>query len=202
MIVAKSIESISEVRPKGRRQWRLWLKKNHGTENGVWLVLAKKASGLPSLPLSEAVEEALCFAWIDSVANTVDEDYFKIFIARRNPKSKWSKINKGRVTKLIRLKLMTPAGLSVIKKAKKSGHWTALDEIEKLVLPADLKKAFFSNKKARENFEEFPASVKKGILHWIISAKKPETRSKRIHDTVSMAEKNIRANQWIKKLKR
>jgi uncharacterized protein YdeI (YjbR/CyaY-like superfamily) len=161
MIMAKNIKSIAEVLPKSRKQWRQWLKKNHATENSVWLVLAKKASGLPSLPLSEAVEEALCFGWIDSVANTVDEDYFKIFIARRNPKSKWSKINKGRVAKLVRLKLMTPAGLSVIKQAKKLGHWTALDEIEKLVLPADLKKAFFGNKIARGNFEEFPASVKK-----------------------------------------
>jgi len=133
---------IKEYYPKNRSEWRQWLQKNHGKAAGIRLIIAKKESGLPILPLSDAVEEALCFGWIDSVANTLDEKRFKILFSPRNPKSKWSKINKERVKKLTKLRLLAPAGKHVIALAKKSGTWDALNEVDQLLLPKDLKTAF------------------------------------------------------------
>lgn len=167
--------------------------------SSVWVVLAKKESGLPYLPVSDVVEELLCFGWIDSVPSKVDDQRFKILISPRNPKSRWSKVNKDRVKKMIAAKLMTPSGLEVIEQAKKSGTWTALDKIEKLVIPPELKRAFAEKPDARDNFNNFPKSVKRGILEWIISAKTPATIEKRVKETVDLAAQNIRANQWPRK---
>ena len=187
-----------EVRPVSRKEWRQWLMKNHTIKETIWLFLAKKGSGLPSLTMGEAVEEALCFGWIDSTAGKVDENYFKVSFSPRNPKSKWSKINKDRVAALIKSRKMKAPGLKVIRLAKENGQWEALDSIEKLECPPDLRKAFSKNKKARTNFEKFPPSARKAILNWIISAKQTETRTKRVNETVKLANKNIRANQWPK----
>lgn len=198
--MSKAIKkSFKEITPKSRKAWRTWLEKNFDSGESVWLILAKKNSGIATVGADEAVEEALCFGWIDSVPGKVDDQYFKILMSPRNPKSNWSKVNKDRVEKLIKQGLMTEAGLQVIEAAKKSGTWTALDNIENLVYPDQLKKAFTKNKLAKENFENFPKSVKRGILEWIINAKKEETQMKRITETVSLAEKNLRANQYIKK---
>ena len=187
---------LKEFYAKDRKIWRAWLKKNHAGAENVWLIIYKKVSGTPSVYYHDAVEEALCFGWIDSVANKRDNKSFFLFFSNRKPKSGWSKVNKNRIEKLSKLKLMTTAGLAKIEAAKKDGSWNALDAIEELVMPADLKKQFAGNKKALKHFEVFPPSVKKGIFHWVESAKRDETRSKRIGETVSLAEKNIRANQW------
>lgn len=190
-------KEYQEVRPSGRKTWRAWLKKNHQSKKeSIWLVLAKKASGLPSLTMVEAVEEALCFGWIDSRGGKVSDTHFKVLFAPRSPRSNWSKINKDRVKKLIDAGLMTDAGLKVINDAKKSGRWNALDEVEKLTLPPDLKKAFAKNKIAFKNFSAFPRSIVKMLLDWVQSAKREETRAKRIAEIVSKASENIRANQW------
>lgn len=119
-----------------------------------------------------------------------------LWFAPRKAKTGWSKLNKGRVEKLIASGSITPAGLSKVEAAKKDGSWNALDSIEALEIPPDLEKALSANKMAGQYFNEFPRSVKRGILEWIANAKKPETRAKRIDETVTLAAKNIRANQW------
>ncbi len=189
----------NEYYPKSRSEWRQWLQENHVQKDGIRLIIAKKGSGLPSLPVADAVEEALCFGWIDSVANKIDDKHFKIFFSPRNPKSKWSKKNKARVKKLTKLGWIAPAGKKMIALAKKTGTWDALNEVDQLLLPKDLKAAFSKNKKAKHFFDAFPASAKRVILSWILDAKRPETKLKRIKETVELAEKNIRANQYIPK---
>jgi uncharacterized protein YdeI (YjbR/CyaY-like superfamily) len=188
-----------EYYPRSRGEWRLWLIKNHQQKDGIWLVLGKKGTGLPTLPVEEAIEEALCFGWIDSIPNKRDDKSFKILISPRNPKSKWSKINKDRVKRLATLGLLMPAGKKMIALAKKTGTWDALNEVDQLILPEDLNAAFSKKKKAAENFDAFPPSTRRGILEWILNAKKSETRSKRIKETVTLAEKGIRANQFVKR---
>ena len=148
------------------------------------------------LGYEESVEEALCFGWVDSKGNKLDDERSMLWFAPRKKGSGWAKTNKERVEKLIQAGLMTLAGLTKIEAAKKDGSWNALDAVEKLEIPPDLTKAFSKNKTAKKYFEEFPRSVKRAILEWISSAKKPETRAARIEDTVTKAAQNIRANQW------
>lgn len=185
---------------KSRKAWRTWLKKNGEKEKSIWLIIYRKGAAKESVYYEEAVEEALCFGWIDSKPNKRDEESFYQFFARRNPKSKWSKINKERVARLIEEGLMTDNGLKVIEQAKVNGSWTALDKIENIELPDDLQKELARNEKAAKFFNDFPRSVKKGILEWILNPKKEETRSKRIEVTVLLAMANIRANQYKPKL--
>jgi len=184
---------------KNRETWRSWLEKNNDKEKSVWLIIYRKDTAKKSVNYAEAVEEALCFGWIDSKANKRDEESFYQFFTRRNLKSNWSRVNKERVAKLIDDRLMTSRGLETIELAKRNGTWTALDKIENLELPIDLKKALKQNAEAAKYFDAFPRSVKKGILEWIQNAKKEETREKRIKETVSLALKNIRANQYTPK---
>ncbi|WP_340062963.1 YdeI/OmpD-associated family protein [Ascidiimonas aurantiaca] len=191
-----SYNNIETFHAKYRNEWRAWLEKNHSTEKSVWLIIYKKESETPSIYYPEAVEEALCFGWIDSKPNKRDEYSYYQFFSKRNPKSNWSQLNKEKVTKLIEQGLMQPAGYEMIKIAKQNGTWTALDEVENLIIPDDLQELFSNNKKAYENWENFPPSSKRGILEWILNAKKPETRQKRIEETVSLAEKDIRANHY------
>ena len=184
---------------KNRKTWRSWLEKNNDKEKSVWLIIYRKDTAKKSVNYAEAVEEALCFGWIDSKANKRDEESFYQFFTRRNLKSNWSRVNKERVAKLIDDRLMTSRGLETIELAKRNGTWTALDKIENLELPIDLKKALKQSAEAAKYFDAFPRSVKKGILEWIQNAKKEETREKRIKETVSLALKNIRANQYTPK---
>lgn len=184
---------------KDRKEWRSWLMTNHMNQKSVWLIIYRKNAQTKSVNYEEAVEEALCFGWIDSKPNKRDEESFYQFFAKRNPTSNWSKINKDRIKKMTEEGLMTPAGLEMVNKAKENGSWSALDEVEEIVIPADLKKLLTKNKMASVFFDAFPRSVKKGILEWILNAKKVETRNKRIEETVRLAEKNIRANQYVPK---
>lgn len=191
--------NIAAFHARNRKEWRKWLEKNHLLAKNVWLIIYHKRSATPSVYYDEAVEEALCFGWVDSKPNKRDEESFYLFFSQRNAKSNWSKLNKERVEKLSRLGLMHDAGLAMVQLAKESGTWTALEEIDQEIIPADLQKALQKNKTACKNFEAFPPSARKGILSWIQSAKQEETRKKRIAETVSLAAQNIRANQYVKK---
>jgi uncharacterized protein YdeI (YjbR/CyaY-like superfamily) len=144
----------------------------------------------------EAVDEALCFGWIDSKPNKRDAESFYQYFSKRNPKSNWSKVNKEKVKRLLAEGLITKSGLEAIEIAKQNGTWNALDEVEEIIIPDDLQKAFSKKKSALTNFEKFPRSSKRGILEWILNAKRPETRQKRIQETVDLAEKNIKANHY------
>ena len=142
------------------------------------------------------MDEALCFGWIDSKPNKRDEESYYQFFSKRNVKSNWSKVNKDKVSKLIKEGLMHSFGLKMIELAKKSGTWNALDEVESLKIPKDLDDLFQNNTIAFQNWEAFPPSSKRGILEWILNAKKIETRQKRIEETVNLAAENIRANHF------
>jgi uncharacterized protein YdeI (YjbR/CyaY-like superfamily) len=179
---------------KDRTIWRTWLLKNHQKEKSVWLIIYHKTSSTPSVYYEEAVEEALCFGWIDSVPNKRDHESSYLFLSVRKPKSNWSKANRDRAEKMINQKLMMPAGQAMIDFAKKTGTWTALEGVQNLVIPEDLQIFFYKNKLAFKNFNAFPPSSRRGILEWILNAKRPETRLKRIKETVELAKKNIKAN--------
>lgn len=181
---------------KDGKSWRNWLRQNHASAKNVWLIIYKKESGVASVYYMEAVEEALCFGWIDSKPNKRDDVSYYQFFSKRNPKSKWSKVNKAKVEELIKEKRMTKAGMAAIELAKQNGTWTALDEVDNSIIPDDLQKALAKNKTASKNFDAFPRSSKKIILEWILNAKKEETRKKRIEETVSLASKNIKANHY------
>lgn len=172
--------------PASREEWRSWLKNHHQTKQSITLILYKKESGKPSISWSEAVDEALCFGWIDSTRRPIDEEKFGQQFSKRKPRGTWSKINKEKVEQLIAEGRMAKAGLKSIEHAKQNGSWTILDEVEALKIPEDLDKAFKSRPGSKAFFLSLSRSVKKAILHRIIMAKRPETRQKRIDDQVAM----------------
>ncbi len=187
------------LHPMSRTEWRAWLEKNHARQEGVWLINYKKATGKPRLDYNEAVEEALCFGWIDSKPNKLDDERSMLWFAPRKPGTGWSRPNKARVARMIALNRMAPAGLARVEAAQKDGSWRALDAIENIEVPADLEKALRSYPAAQGQFEAFPRSVKRSILEWIAKAKKPATRARRIEETARLAQDNNRANQWPRK---
>ena len=170
--------TLETVCPTSQQDWRQWLQANHQTQNSVWLIYYKKNSGMPTLSWSQAVDEALCFGWIDSTAKPIDDKKFMQFFCKRKPNSVWSKINKEKVQRLIDLGLMTPAGFDSIEKAKQNGSWVILDEVEELNIPQDLEDALQSQPNAKAYFESLSRSVKKSMLQWLVLAKRPETRQK------------------------
>ena len=172
------------------KEWREWLEKNHRTSIGVWLIYYKVKSSQPSIRYSEAVKEALCFGWIDSKLKGLDEERYMQIFTPRKPKSVWSKLNKQYIQELIDRGLMTEAGLEKIAVAKQNGSWNTLDSIEALIISDDLKQALATNETAKKYFEALSKSSKKSILFWIESAKRLETRSKRIEQTIISAAQN------------
>ena len=179
-----------------RAEWRTWLEQNHGRAEGVWLISYKKATGKPRIEYDEAVEEALCYGWIDSKPNKLDAERSLLWFAPRKAGTGWSKPNKERVAKLLAVGIMAPAGLAKITAAQADGSWYALDAVEALEIPSDLDQALAGNPTAWRYFDAFPRSVKRGILEWIATAKRPETRARRVEETVTLAAENVRANQW------
>lgn len=180
--------------PKSRAEWRRWLEQNHQSEKSITLIIARKGSKTPGVSYGEAVEEALCFGWIDSRGNRKDQESFYLLFSRRNPKGYWSKSNRERAEKLIKQGLMTKAGQDMIDLAKKTGTWMALEKMQSLEIPDDLQRLFDQNRKAFENFQAFPASSRRMILFWVSDAKRSETRQRRIEMTVALAERNIQAS--------
>lgn len=179
---------------KTRRQWRKWLEKNHATSDGIWLIYYKKASGTTSIKYNEAVEEALCFGWIDSKLKSVNEDYYIQYFTRRRKGSVWSKYNLERVRKMIELGMMMPAGMSEYQKAldnPKVIYDNSKDEDP--VIPEDLLEALNANRKAQENFMSFSKSNRRMYLFWLNSAKREPTRKTRIGKIVAFSEQNKRA---------
>ncbi|UKO99530.1 YdeI/OmpD-associated family protein [Nostoc sp. UHCC 0870] len=173
-----------------RQAWREWLENNHQNYIGIWLIYYKVKSGQPSIKYSEAVKEALCFGWIDSKVKSLDADRYMQIFTPRKPKSVWSKLNKQYIAELIEQGLMNEAGLAKITAAKQNGSWTSLDAIEALIIPDDLQQALAANADANQYFAAFSNSTKKNILSWIANAKRPETRMKRIEQTINSVAQN------------
>ncbi len=180
-----------------RAAWRDWLKANHETSSGIWLVYDKAAARKERLRYADAVEEALCFGWIDSTGRPIDDKQYMQYFAPRKPKSTWSKVNKERVARLAKAKLLMPAGRAAIATAKKNGAWESLDSVELLTVPEDLACALAKQKGAVANFAAFPAGYRKMFLHWIAMAKRAETRSARVGEVAQCAA----GNQSVRKPK-
>ncbi|GAB3782959.1 YdeI/OmpD-associated family protein [Spirosoma horti] len=178
--------------PTNRQHWREWLQENHDKKQSVWLLYHKKKSTVDRLAYSDAVDEALCFGWIDSLAKPVDDYTYRQFFSRRKPKSVWSKVNKKKVQRLIDSGLMTQAGMRAIDIAKQNGSWTILDDVEALIIPADLEEAFQKRPNARSFFVTLSRSDKRVLLQWLVLAKRAETRQNRIAELVEQADQNLK----------
>ncbi len=185
------MSELRRVRPKSRKAWREWLEKNHASSKGVWLVYAKKNSGIPSLTYNDAVEEALCFGWIDSKINPIDENYYMQVFTPRKPQSAWSALNKTRVDRLLAGGLMTAAGLAAVETAKKSGAWDAMKQVEELTIPPDLAKAMRANPEASRHWATYSPSRRKGVLYRLAGAKRPETRARYLKEIVENMARNL-----------
>ncbi|MBU1707931.1 YdeI/OmpD-associated family protein [bacterium] len=174
-----------------REDWRAWLEKNYASANEIWLVYYKKHTGKPRIPYDDAVEEALCFGWIDSIIKRVDDEIYMQKFTPRKSASTWSELNKNRVQKMIRQGRMTEAGLTKIKEAKKNGTWSETVASKKAVeLSPEIKKSLAANKKAWGNFNKFAPSHKRQYIGWIMSAKKEETRERRLKEAIKMLAQN------------
>jgi uncharacterized protein YdeI (YjbR/CyaY-like superfamily) len=179
---------------KTRGEWRKWLDENHSKVNGVWLVYYKKNSGKPRIPYNDAVEEALCFGWIDGKIRRVNDDYFIQWFTPRRPGSRWSKLNMERAGKLIAEGKMRPEGLKVFEETvKKPGLIYEIRTESNISLPDDLLIALKGNSEAYANFNNFPPSSRRLYLLWLNNAKREETRAGRIVKIVDRSEKNIKA---------
>ncbi len=182
--------------PASRTEWREWLEKHHQAKQSIWLVYFRVSAEVTSLTWSEAVDEALCFGWIDSTKKTIDEERYMQYFSKRKPSSTWSKINKDKVAQLIRDNLMAKAGLDSIKIAKENGNWSLMDDVEKLIVPEDLKIALNTHESAMAFFQSQSKSIKKQMLHWVVVAKRTETRQKRINEIAQMAAQGRRPKQF------
>jgi uncharacterized protein YdeI (YjbR/CyaY-like superfamily) len=180
------------VHPEDRAEWRAWLEAHHATAKGVWLISWRRGHG-PRVEYEDAVEEALCFGWIDSQGGNLDERRSRQYFAPRKPTSGWAATNKARVERLIAEGRMAPAGLEAIERAKANGSWTLLDDVEQGVIPGDLAAALAARPPAAAMFDAFPKSARRAILEWIAQAKRPETRARRVLETAERAAGNERA---------
>jgi uncharacterized protein YdeI (YjbR/CyaY-like superfamily) len=167
--------------------WRAWLESHHDTATAAWLVMQKKGSQVPGPSYIEAVEEALCFGWIDSKTNRIDATRYKLYFARRKRGSVWAASNKVRVERLIAEGRMTSSGLVAVESAQKDGSWDTLNGVDDLLEPEDLRCALDAEPDARSGFDALPVSARKIALYWIASAKRPKARAARITRTVADA---------------
>ena len=190
------MKDTEEYCPSDKKDWRKWLELNHKKKNSVWLIFYKKKSPNHNLSWSESVDEALCFGWIDSTTRTIDNEKYKQYFSKRKAKSNWSKVNKNKVKTLISQGLMKEEGYKSIEIAKENGYWTILDEVEELIIPEDLKKELSNHIEGNEYFNSLSNSDKKILLYWVVSAKRKETREKRILEIVENASRNLKPKQF------
>jgi len=173
---------------KNRKEWRQWLRKNYKTEKDIWLIYYNKESGKPRVAYNDAVEEALCFGWIDGIRKSIDEESYKIRFTPRRKGSIWSAVNTKRIKELIKPGLVKPSGLEAFSKRdeKKTNRYSF--EQEKVKLPAEFEKKIKANKKAWEYFQKLPAYAKRVSTWWVISAKKDETKLSRLNTLIKCSE--------------
>lgn len=188
-------DEAPRVHLQTRAEWRQWLGAHHETTPAVWLVSWKRSTGRPAITYEDAVSEALAFGWVDSTAGTVDDERTMLYYTRRRSGSGWARPNKRRIEVLEREGLMTAAGRRTIDAAKADGSWTLLDDVEDLLVPDDLAAAFDAVAGSRAHWDAFPRSVRRGILEWIVTARRPATRARRIQQTAESAGNGERAHQ-------
>ena len=173
---------------KSREEWRDWLQSNHDKETGIWMIFFKKSTK-PAIDYESAVEEALCFGWIDSIIRKIDERRYARKFTPRKETSKWSELNKSRVERLIKNGRMTDIGMAKIKAAQQSGHWyqSARPDISFEIPPA-FRQALQQNPEANEFFQKLAPSYQKQFIGWIKVAKRQETMEKRIAESIRLLE--------------
>jgi uncharacterized protein YdeI (YjbR/CyaY-like superfamily) len=187
------LDDAPDVHADDRATWRAWLETNHVTARGAWLVTWRPRSGRVGLDYDAAVEEALCFGWVDSTGGRLDDERGKLYFSPRKPRSVWAASNKARVERLIDEGRMASAGLAAIERARADGSWEILDTVERLEVPEDLAAAFEMRPPAAANFASFPPSARKMLLGWIAIARRPATRAARITKVAVAAARNERA---------
>jgi uncharacterized protein YdeI (YjbR/CyaY-like superfamily) len=176
-----------------REEWRNWLERNYNKSEGVWLIYYKKGSGKPRIPYTDAVEEALCFGWIDGKIKRINKDYFIQWFTPRRAGSRWSNYNVDRVQKLIGLGKMQPVGLAAFREVIEKPHLAYENKTDgDPVIPDDLLDELNNNRKALNNFNKFPPSARRMYIGWLNSAKRPETRTGRILKIINRSERNIK----------
>ena len=183
---------ISELYFERDVEWYDWLLQNHNKYKGVFLIFYKLETNIPTMRWEEAVKVALCFGWIDSTVKSLGNGKRQQYFCRRNPKGVWSALNKTYVKELIAAGLMQEAGHKVIETAMKNGMWTYMDDVEKGIIPDDLQKAFDNNEWAYKNYLKFSPGYRKSYLSWLKSAKREETRHKRIAEIIEYCRMNIK----------
>ena len=188
-------EEGERFHPGGRAEWRAWLAEHHDRGDAVWLVLWRQRSGRAGLTYDEAVEEALCFGWIDGKAAGLDDERTMLRFSPRKRGSGWARSNKLRVERLLAEGLMAEPGLALIEEAKRDGSWTRLDAVEDLVVPDDLAAALAAHPGARETWDGFPRSVRRAALARIVEAKRPTTRARWVAETARRTARGERPVQ-------
>jgi len=183
---------MNQLYLKTRSEWYKWLQKNHSKVNELWLIFYKKDTGKTSIDYEEAVEEALCFGWIDSIVKKIDEEKYARKFTPRKKNSVWSELNKKRIQKVIKEGRMTEFGMEKVIAAKKDGSWNKVIKVPtvSVTAPVDFINALKKNKKAKSNFDKLPLSHKKKFYMWINIAKKEETRERRIKESIQLLGKN------------
>lgn len=179
-----ALDDADRIQPASRAQWRAWLAEHHAAAPGVWLVTPTRTSGEPRLAYEDIVLEALCFGWVDSTVRPLEGGRTMMYLARRRRGSTWARTNKERVARLLADGLMEPAGIAAVEAAKADGSWTVLDPVEALEVPADLAAALDAEPGARAAYESSSVSARKALLWSVVSAKRTQTRARRIADAV------------------
>jgi uncharacterized protein YdeI (YjbR/CyaY-like superfamily) len=180
--------------PGTREAWRDWLSRHHRDSDGIWLARWTKASGRAPLEYDAIVAEALCFGWIDGLTHSLGDGRQAHLLTPRRRGSVWSRSNKDRVERLIATAQMTEAGMAAVEAAQADGSWSMQDAAEALIEPDDLASALDATPAAREQWDRFPRSPRRALIWWVISAKRPETRSRRVATIVEEAAEGRRAN--------
>lgn len=175
-----------------REAWRAWLEEHHASATAVWLIMLKKGVDESGLRLDEAVEEALCFGWIDGQLRRIDDRSHKLRFSPRRPDSIWADSNKARVERLIAEGRMTEAGMAVVRDAKQSGRWDAGSKERLDRTPSDLEEALAASPEAEMRWSAWPPSRRRQYVYWILEAKRPDTRARRVADTVRQAAEECR----------
>ncbi|MEI6136762.1 MAG: YdeI/OmpD-associated family protein [Chloroflexota bacterium] len=185
-------DAYQRFQPVTRSAWRMWLATNHEAARGVWVVTWKQGAGRVGPSYEDIVEEALCFGWIDSRRQKVDDDRSALMCTPRKPRSAWAATNKARIVRLIAEKKMQPSGIAAIEEAKRNGTWGLSEQADALEVPVDLAQALAKNRLAQQHWDAFPPSVRKWFIGWVTSAQRSDTRMRRIEGTVKQSKQNER----------
>jgi len=188
------MEITEKLYVKNSDEWREWLQEHYQTKKEIWLIFYKKHTGKPGIPYDDSVEEALCFGWIDSIIKKIDDEKYSRKFTPRKKDSNWSALNITRAKKMINEGKMTDAGLAHYKQVKNDSKRIVHENLAEkdLIIPEDLNEALAKNEKARHNFINFAFSYKRNYVSWITSAKREETRAKRIKEAVELIEQNVK----------